>query len=150
RPSRDAPPAPASPARRLRAVRAPARSSNSRPACRLRGYAARAPFVPSTGAACPEPAPPRSRADRRRRFPTTPRPVQRRGKADGPRYNRRPRPSFRPEAGCARPSGLLAALVDVDDAVEHLERFVARTLERVAADDRAVAAAVANVASILE
>src|SRR5258707_9694114 len=44
---------------------------------------------------------------------------------------------------------LVLALVDPDDLVEHLERLVARPLEGVAADDRAVAAAVADGAHLV-
>src|SRR3954471_24399278 len=44
---------------------------------------------------------------------------------------------------------LVLALVDADDLVEHLERLVARPLERVAADDRAIAAAVADGAHLV-
>ncbi|KAG5718287.1 hypothetical protein E4T56_gene15445, partial [Termitomyces sp. T112] len=44
---------------------------------------------------------------------------------------------------------LFLALVDVDQFAQHGQRFVARALERVTADDRAIAAAVANVARVL-
>jgi hypothetical protein len=45
---------------------------------------------------------------------------------------------------------LLLALIDLDQGVEHLQRLLARTLEGVAADDRAVAAAVADGARFVE
>src|SRR3546814_9453342 len=48
-----------------------------------------------------------------------------------------------------REGQLLLALVDADELVQHGNRFVARALEGVAADDRAVAAAVADVARVL-
>jgi hypothetical protein len=48
-----------------------------------------------------------------------------------------------------RSARLLLAEVDVDDLVEQGQRFVAGALEGVAADDGAVAAAVADVARVL-
>src|SRR5258708_16999446 len=44
---------------------------------------------------------------------------------------------------------LVLAFVDADDLIEHLERLVARPLEGVAADNRAVAAAVADGAHLV-
>jgi hypothetical protein len=51
----------------------------------------------------------------------------------------------------SRPIILVAshlALIDADDLVEHVERLVARALEGVAADDRAVGATVAQAADL--
>src|SRR5205823_9748073 len=42
------------------------------------------------------------------------------------------------------------ALIGLDDAVQHVERFRLRPLERVAADDRAVAAAIVDRAHLVE
>src|SRR3954447_21831752 len=55
----------------------------------------------------------------------------------------------RHRSGVSLNSGRSLALIDPDDRLEHLQRVLLRPLERVAADDAAVGAAVAQAADLL-